>query len=82
MKYATSTLRAGLFLIERVSGWVLLLLWLIEIPVFNAKSVDPDQTPRSAASDLDQHRLPMPLLLDTRRKWVKAYTVCHLFKGV
>ena len=27
----------------------------IEIPVFNAKSVDADQTPRSAASDLCLH---------------------------
>ena len=27
----------------------------IEIPVFNANGVDPDQTPRSAASDLGLH---------------------------
>ena len=31
----------------------------IEIPVFNANSVDPDQTPRSAASDLVVNCLPM-----------------------
>ena len=28
----------------------------IEPPIFNANSVDPDQTPRSAASDLGLHR--------------------------
>ena len=33
-----------------------------EIPVFNANSVDPDQTPHSAASDLGLHCLPMSLL--------------------
>ena len=33
----------------------------IEIPVFNTNSVDPDQMPRSAASDLDLHCLAMPL---------------------
>ena len=42
----------------------------IEIPVFNAKSLDPDQTPRSAASYLCLHCLPMSLLWDTRHKWV------------
>ena len=30
-------------------------IYCIEIPVFNANSVDPDQTPRSAASDLGLH---------------------------
>ena len=32
----------------------------IIIPVFNAKSVDPDQTPRSAASDLGLKCLSVP----------------------
>ena len=31
----------------------------IEIRVFNANNVDSDQTPRSAASDLGLHCLPM-----------------------
>ena len=35
--------------------------YFIEIPVFNANSVDPDQTPRSAASDLGLHCLPLSL---------------------
>ena len=42
----------------------------IEIPVFNANSVDPDQTPHSAASDLGIRCWAMPILWDTRHKWV------------
>ena len=42
----------------------------IEIPVSNAKSVDPDQTPRSVASVLGLHCLLMSLLWDARHKWV------------
>ena len=37
----------------------LLLLCFIEVPVFNAYSVDPDQTP---CSDLGLHCLPFTLL--------------------
>ena len=40
------------------------------MPVINANSVDPDQTPRSAASDLGLHRLLMSHLWDARHKWV------------
>ena len=40
------------------------------IPVVNAYSVDPDQTPRSAASDLGLHCLYMSLWWDARLKWV------------
>ena len=36
----------------------------------NANSVYPDQTPRSAASDLGINCLPMSLLMDARLKWV------------
>ena len=51
----------------------LVLLCFIEIPVFNANSIDPDQTPPSAASDRGLHCLPMSLLWDARLmvKWVK-----------
>ena len=41
-----------------VSGYFLLLLYFIEIPVLNANSIDADQTPRSVASDLGLHCLP------------------------
>ena len=43
--------------------------------VFNANSVDPDQTPRSAASDLGLHCLPMSLLRNASLKWVKIFVV-------
>ena len=43
----------------------------IEIPVLNANSVAPDQTPRSAASDLGINCLPVSLLWDARHIWVK-----------
>ena len=33
-------------------------------------SVDPDQTPRSAASDLVLRCLPMSILWDAKKKWV------------
>ena len=59
MDSTTSTLRTGPFPIEGVSGWFLLLLCFIDISVFNASSVDPDQTPHSAASDLGLHCLQM-----------------------
>ena len=39
--------------------------------VFHVNSVDPDQKPLSAASDLGPHSLPMSLLCGVRRKWVK-----------
>ena len=51
---ATSTsLKFDLFLLSP---------YFIEIPVFSANSVDPDQTSRSAASDLGLHCLLMPLV--------------------
>ena len=43
----------------------------MEIPIFNANNVDPDRTPRSAASDLGLNCLPMSLFWETRHKWVK-----------
>ena len=49
--------------------WLVLLLpCSIEIPVFNTNSVDPDQTLRSAASDLGRHCLPLYLVWDVRHK--------------
>ena len=43
----------------------------MEIPVFNANSVDPDQAPCSATSDLGLHCLPMSLYWNARLKRVK-----------
>ena len=54
------------FLIEGVSGQFLLLPYFIEIPVFDVNSLDPDQTPHSAASDLGIDCLPMSHLWEGR----------------
>ena len=43
----------------------------LEIPAFYANSVDPDQPPHFAASDLGLHGLPVSLLRDVRLKRVK-----------
>ena len=40
------------------------------MPVIKANSVDPDQMPHSAASDMGLHGLPMSHLWDARHKWV------------
>ena len=42
----------------------------MEISVLIANSVDPDQMPHSAASDLGLHCLPVSLLRDARHEWV------------
>ena len=44
------------------------------MPVLNANGVDPGQTPRSTASDLDLHCLQRSHLLDARHKWVNKGT--------
>ena len=50
------------FPLEGVFDYFELLPYFIEISKFNANSLDPYQTPRSAASDLDLHCLPMSFL--------------------
>ena len=62
MDSSTLTLRNGLFPILGVSSLFPRLLLIIETSVLNANSVDPDQMPHSAASDLGLHCLPMSLL--------------------
>ena len=61
---------SGIFYLSSLITFI--SIWLVCIAtvffcshVFNANSVDPDQTPRSAASDLDLHCLPMPLFYGT-----------------
>ena len=44
----------------------------IEMSVFNANGLDPDQILRSTASVLGLHFLPMSLLLDARHKGVRV----------
>ena len=55
---------------EGTSGSFLVLPCFIEIPVFKANNVDPDQIPRSTASDLGLHRLSMSILWDSMHKWI------------
>ena len=47
---------------------VILLLCCIEIPVVNANSVDTDQMPCSAVSDLGLHCLPITLFVGLQTK--------------
>ena len=48
----------------------------------NAKSVDPDQTPQNAASDLGLHCLQMSRFWGARLKWVKdnAFLIIPLIR--
>ena len=50
------------FPFEGVSGLFLVLPFIIEILVLNANTVDPDQTPHYAASDLNLDCLPASFL--------------------
>ena len=64
MDSSTSNLWVGQFTGEGVSGsFFLLISYFIEMNAFNANSVDPDQTPRSAASDLGLHFLPISFFM-------------------
>ena len=51
-----------------MSGQFSLLPSFVEVSVSYANSIDPDQTPRSAASDLDLHCLSMSLSRDAKHK--------------
>ena len=62
-----------------VSFIFLLLPCFTEIPVLNANNVDPDQTPRSAASEPCLHFLLMSLLWDTRHERVNSWIPNGLF---
>ena len=60
---------------RRGSVYFLLLPCFKEFPLFNANTVDPDQTPRSVASDLGLHCLVMSLLWDAMPKWIKTRAI-------
>ena len=63
---ASLTIWTGLFLIDGVSGWISLLLRLIEILEFNGNSEFPDKTPRSVCQ--------CPFIWNARDKWVNELT--------
>ena len=54
-----------------MSNYFTILRCFIDIPVFfNANSIDPDQTPRSAAYNLGLQCLSTSLLWDARHRWI------------
>ena len=59
MHYSTLALWISPIRIEGVSDLFLLMSYFVEIPVFNANTINHDQTPLSVASDLGPHSLPM-----------------------
>ena len=67
-----SPLWTGAFLIEGMSVF-LLFPCFVEIPVFNANSVDPDQT--SVVSDLGLYCLQMFPRRDVKFKWVNSQLI-------
>ena len=54
-----------------ISNVRMLIPSFIESSLFNVNSEDPDQKPRSTASDLGLHCLPMSLIWDARLKRVR-----------
>ena len=79
---ATLTLWISHFPIEWVSGCFSLLPCFIEIPDSIQKSVYPDQTIHSAASDLGLHLLSVFLLWDARHKWINVQYFQIVFGNV
>ena len=63
------------------SGLFLVLSCIIEISVLCAKTVDTDQTPHLAASDLGLHCLPVSLLWNARHKWINMKSLEFMFKS-
>ena len=55
---------------SRVFSKFLLLLCVIEIPVLIANSVDPDQRPHSAASNLGLYCLTITVLVVSQLRWL------------
>ena len=68
--------------ISYIRGAWLVFIIVREISELNANSVDPDQTPHSAASDLGLHGLPMSLLWDARLEWFHIYFSLEIPKKV
>ena len=71
-------MQCGIFYPNVLGGSITLTLCLVSfyynhvfitIYLSNANSVDPDQTPRSATSDLGLYNLSLSILWDARHKW-------------
>ena len=74
MDSSNLTLWTGPFSIKGVSDLFLSEACFLYVPILNANTVDSDQTPQSAASDMGLHSLPMFILWDARHKWVNVGT--------
>ena len=80
MDSSTELLDRSISYIRGVWLVFLLLSCFVEMSELNTNSVDPDQLPHSAASDLGLYCLPMSLLWDARHKSVKGLgSLSHLF---
>ena len=58
-----------------MSGKILFILCIIEIPVVNANSIHPDQTPHSVASILGLPCLTITFLEFSRLKWIEEIVI-------
>ena len=65
----------GLFPIARCLVGFYYYYVCIEIPVSNANSIDADQIPHSAVSDLGPHCLPVTLFGVSRLEWVEGMDI-------
>ena len=75
-----SSFWTGPFQVEGISGKFLSIQSFIGVHVLNASSVDPDQTPISATSDLCLYCLLMSHFGNAGHKWVESkYVYADLF---
>ena len=60
--------------------WLVFIIFIfLEISELDVNSVNPDQTPHSAASDLGLHCSPKSHLWDARLIWAKMYHNKYMF---
>ena len=73
MDTSTTTFLTGLFTIAGfLISFITIITMFFKIPVVNVNSVDSDQMPHSAASDLGVHCLPLTLFGASRLSWVNV----------
>ena len=70
--FCLNSLDRSMFSIRDVCLVFIIIMYFFLIFELNANSTDLDQTPRSAASDLGLHCLPVSLLRDSRFKWERC----------
>ena len=70
MDSSPKSFERSISILRSASLFYLFVIIILQNAVFSVNSVDPGQTPRSAASDLDRRCFQMSLLVDARHKWV------------